>query len=80
MAHTTHTAALAELQSHQVNHPLSILQLAEPIITSTQNAVSPSKRGSDISNSEIENPTPANLEADLLHYKVRMCSRIGGRH
>lgn len=63
-------AVLAELRSHQENHPLSILNLAEPIIASTQNAISPSKRGSDVSNSEIENPTPVSLEADLLHYKV----------
>ena len=61
---------LADLKAQQSEHPLSILKIAEPIIISTQNAVSPSKRASDISNSEIENPTPASLEADLLHYKV----------
>ena len=73
MAHTDHAAVLAELRSHHQSHPLSILKLAEPILTSTQNAVSPSKRASDISNSEIENPTPESLEADLLHYRVRIC-------
>lgn len=70
MDHTDHVAVLAELRSHQETHPLSILNLAEPIIASAQNAASPSKRASDVSNSEIENPTPASLEADLLHYKV----------
>jgi hypothetical protein len=74
-------AILAELQSHQANHPLTILNLADPIITSSANqrrqngsssssTTSPSNRTSDISNSEIENPTPSSLEADLLHYKV----------
>lgn len=71
MAQIDHAAVLADLRSQEENHPLSILKLAEPIITSTQNAASPSKRASDVSNSEIENPTPASLEADLSHYKVR---------
>lgn len=70
MPRTDHATIVAELHSQQQTHPLSILKLAEPIVTSTQNAVSPSKRASDISNSEIENPTPASLEADLLHYRV----------
>ena len=70
MAHIDHAAALAELRSQQEIHPLSILKLAEPIVTCTQNAISPSKRASNASNSDIENPTPASLEADLLHYKV----------
>lgn len=83
MARTDHSAVLLELRSHRESHPLSILKLAEPIINSAQNALSPSKRASDISNSEIENPTPANLEADLLHYKVRAhnvrCGKLGSR-
>lgn len=70
MTQTDHAAIMAELRSQQEKHPLSILRLAEPIVASAQNAVSPSKRVSDVSNSEIENPTPATLEADLLHYKV----------
>jgi hypothetical protein len=78
MARVDHTAVLAELQSHQEKHPLSILKLAEPIITSTQNALSPSKRSSDVSNSEIENPTPTTLEADLLHYKVVLVNPVFG--
>ncbi len=70
MANSDKESLLADLKLQQSEHPLSILKLAEPIIISTQNAVSPSKRASDISTSEIENPTPASLEADLLHYKV----------
>jgi hypothetical protein len=70
MAPPDYAGILADLKSQQSERGLTILKLAEPIIISTQNAVSPSKRASDISNSEIENPTPASLEADLLHYKV----------
>jgi hypothetical protein len=77
MARTDHVAALAELRSLQDTHPLSIIKLAEPIVTSTQNAISPSKRASDVSNSEIENPTPTSLEADLLHYKVPPLEILG---
>jgi hypothetical protein len=72
MAPINYAAAIAELRSQQDNHLLSILQLAEPIVTSTRNAISLSKRASDVSNSEIENPTPASLEADLVHYKVEL--------
>lgn len=79
MAQIDHAAALAELRSQQQKHPLSILKLAEPIVASTQNTVSPSKRGSNVSNSEIENPTPASLEADLLHYKVRLSNSTRGK-
>jgi hypothetical protein len=70
MASINYAAAIVELRSQQDHHPLSILQLAEPIVASTQNALSPSKRASDVSNSDIENPTPVSLEADLVHYKV----------
>jgi hypothetical protein len=76
MTRPDYTGFLLELQSQQANHPLSILKLAEPIISSTQNAASPSKRASDISNSDIENPTPASLEADLLHYKVILPANV----
>lgn len=76
MVTTDHVTALRELQSQQETHPLSILKLSEPIITSTQNVVSPSKRASDVSNSEIENPTPTTLEADLLHYKVTLIQNV----
>ena len=54
--------ALAELQKR----PLSIIRLSEPLSSVTQ----PSIRSSDVSTSAIDNPTPASLEADLIHYKV----------
>lgn len=79
MAGAEHVAVLAELRSHQENHPLYLLKLAEPILASSHGASSPSKRTSDISNSEIENPTPASLEADLVHYKVRINVALKGQ-
>ena len=45
---------------------LSIIKLSEPI-----NASGTSSRTSDVSTSSFENPSPASLEADLIHYKVR---------
>ena len=54
--------ALAELQKR----PLSIIRLSEPLTSVTQS----STRSSDVSNSAIDHPTPASLEADLSHYKV----------
>jgi hypothetical protein len=76
MAPINKDAAIEELRSLQDNHPLSILRLAEPIVASTQNTISPSKRASDVSNSDIENPTPANLKADLVHYKVGVLQHV----
>ena len=54
-------ASLAALQEQ----PLSIIRLSEPISKPQS-----STRTSDASNSELDNPTPASLEADLSHYKV----------
>ena len=54
-------ASLAALQEQ----PLSIIRLSEPI-----SAPQSSTRTSDASNSALDNPTPASLEADLSHYKV----------
>lgn len=68
MTATKHASVLAELRLHQQNHPLSIITLAEPIFTAVQNE---SKRTSEMSDSENENPTPDSLQADLLHYKVK---------
>ena len=65
-------ASLAALQEE----PLSIIRLSEPI-----SAPQSSTRTSDASNSALDNPTPASLEADLSHYKVgsifivRVCYR-----
>ena len=54
-------ASLASLQEQ----PLSIIRLSEPVA-----APQTSTRTSDASNSALDNPTPASLEADLTHYKV----------
>ncbi|KAB5547045.1 hypothetical protein GE09DRAFT_198753 [Coniochaeta sp. 2T2.1] len=63
---------LGELEALQ-SRPISILKLSEPIssalahpdITGTTTAT----RTSDVSNSSLDAPTPASLEADLAHYK-----------
>ncbi|KAL8796779.1 MAG: hypothetical protein Q9195_000862 [Heterodermia aff. obscurata] len=54
-------ASLAALQEQ----PLSIIRLSEPI-SAPQSSTT---RTSDASNSALDNPTPASLEADLSHYK-----------
>lgn len=52
---------------------LTIIKLAEPVLSSTDNAAE-TKRGSDVSsNNAMENPTAASLAADLAHYKVMKC-------
>ncbi|KAL6713516.1 hypothetical protein ACLMJK_008981 [Lecanora helva] len=51
---------LRALQQEQ----LSIIKLSEPISASTA-----SNRTSDVSASALDNPSPASLEADLIHYK-----------
>ena len=56
--------ALASLAAHQ-EQPLSLIRLSEPL-----SAPQSSTRISDASNSALDNPTPASLEADLSHYKV----------
>ncbi|EOO01838.1 putative 60s ribosomal protein l37 protein [Phaeoacremonium minimum UCRPA7] len=56
---------LTELQS---NHEISIIKISEPILSAIPqdgNGV----RTSDVSNSSMDAPTPASLEADLAHYK-----------
>lgn len=84
MAETDLATALATLQAHQASHPLSILSLAEPIISSStlkdgqtrpDNSESPQSTAvarHSVSNSELESDpslTPASLQADLTHYK-----------
>ena len=54
-------AKLAILQEQ----PLSLIRLSEPISEPQS-----STRTSDASNSALDNPSPASLEADLSHYKV----------
>lgn len=70
MSLLNHTSTLTSLREQQDLHPLTILSLAEPIITATQ--TSPSKRKSNVSdsaNSDLTDPTPATLLSDLTHYK-----------
>lgn len=81
MATRDHAATLESLREQQSSQPLSILTLAEPILSSTsQNAshedtVRSSTRPSDVSSnthysSELDTQlTPSSLAADLVHYK-----------
>src|SRR5256714_1356155 len=70
MSHPDYSSTLSTLRAQQESRPLTILSLAEPIITAAR--TSPSKRKSNTSesaNSDLENPTPASLLSDLTHYK-----------
>ena len=62
---------LERLHRVQGSHSLSILKLSEPISAGLDNNGTYS---SDVSADSLENPTPASLEADLAHYKVRLTS------
>ncbi|KAJ5652236.1 hypothetical protein N7507_009662 [Penicillium longicatenatum] len=64
-------AVLQQLQKEQgdLKQHLSIIRIAEPISDVGDATFSPSKRGSDVSLSNLNDPTPASLEADLTHYK-----------
>lgn len=57
---------LKALTRHQAHHEISIIKLSEPITSYT--APEPRQRTSDASNTSLEKPTPASLEADLVHY------------
>ncbi len=57
---------LKALTRHRAHHEISIIKLSEPITSYT--AQEPRQRTSDASNSSLEGPTPASLEADLEHY------------
>ncbi|KAI0171526.1 hypothetical protein BJ166DRAFT_224317 [Pestalotiopsis sp. NC0098] len=61
---------LSTLQLLQESQELSIIKLSEPI-TASDPAAAPAdeKRTSDVSNSSLNAPTPASLEADLTHYR-----------
>ncbi|CDM31876.1 hypothetical protein DTO013E5_1886 [Penicillium roqueforti] len=68
------TEALAALQQLEENgnlkDRLAIIRISEPISTEVGGSYpSPSKRTSDVSVSNFDDPTPASLEADLAHYK-----------
>jgi len=56
------------LLKSQNSYEFSILKLSEPISGSIKQT---GERTSDVSADTFENPTPASLEADLAHYKVR---------
>lgn len=66
-------AALQRLDQEQgdLKQQLAIIRISEPISDVGDAVSSPSKRGSDVSVSNLNDPTPASLEADLTHYKVR---------
>lgn len=64
-SHGKTIAALSTLQSQD----LSIIRLSEPI--SLPHAPLTVKRSSEVSTDAFANPSPASLEADLSHYKVR---------
>ncbi|KAJ5162194.1 hypothetical protein N7492_007586 [Penicillium capsulatum] len=65
-------AVLKRLEQDQgdLKSQLAIIRISEPI-SDVGSYSSPSKRGSDVSVSNLNDPTPASLEADLTHYKVR---------
>ncbi|KAK3371904.1 hypothetical protein B0H63DRAFT_483224 [Podospora didyma] len=63
--------ALEDVQSSSGHEEITIIKISEPISTaaaaSTTNEAS--LRTSDASNSSLDTPTPASLEADLAHYR-----------
>jgi DNA repair exonuclease SbcCD ATPase subunit len=70
------TAALKTLRSLSSSREISILKLSEPITSastgasaSTSGTTAEQQRTSDVSNSSLNAPTPATLEADLSHYR-----------
>lgn len=65
-------AVLQQLEKEQGNlkKQLAIIRISEPISDVGGFNTTPSKRGSDVSISSLNDPTPASLEADLTHYKV----------
>ncbi|CZR63930.1 uncharacterized protein PAC_13827 [Phialocephala subalpina] len=66
MAHS-HEDVLETLLDVQKSHEFSIIKLSEPVSGPlNQNA---GERTSDVSVDVFDNPTPASLEEDLLHYK-----------
>ena len=62
---------LKTLKDLNDSYEVSILKLSEPF--AVKNASNnDNKRDSDVSTSGLEGATPASLEADLAHYKVRI--------
>ncbi|KAJ5820362.1 hypothetical protein N7474_005953 [Penicillium riverlandense] len=74
MANTSSEAleVLRSLEQEQgdLKKHLAIIRISEPISAEgVESSTSPAKRGSDVSVSNLNDPTPASLEADLTHYK-----------
>lgn len=76
MSELNATQTRQQLQQLESEHgdlksQLSIVRISEPIFSPEEDPTgsSPSKRNSDIS--AVDAPSPASLEADLTHYKVR---------
>ncbi|KAJ5624414.1 hypothetical protein N7510_000723 [Penicillium lagena] len=74
MANTSSEAleVLKSLEQEQgdLRKHLAIIRISEPISAEAVDSnASPAKRGSDVSVSNLNDPTPASLEADLTHYK-----------
>lgn len=75
MAPSQAEAALAKLTALQSSHPLTIVQLSEPISSTRQSLPAgsgpdeSSQRTSDVSATAATGPTPSSLEADLSHYR-----------
>ena len=64
----SHEEVLQSVLESQQGYDLSIIKLSEPVSRGPQK--SGKERTSDVSTDVFDNPTPASLEADLLHYKV----------
>jgi hypothetical protein len=60
---------LQSLTEAQQSHELSIIKISEPISAAINQSFT--RRTSDVSADAFESPSPASLEADLSHYKVR---------
>jgi len=61
---------LRSLDDLQSNHEITIIKISEPISALTaENNHDKSLRTSDVSNSSLDAPTPASLDADLDHYR-----------
>lgn len=60
-----------EREQGDLKKELAIIRISEPISDVGNTDFSPSKRGSDVSITNLNDPTPASLESDLTHYKVR---------
>lgn len=71
-------AALQQLEEEgELKKRLAIVRISEPISAEVGGSYpSPSRRASDMSVSNFDDPTPASLEADLSHYKVCATAQI----